>query len=684
MPMQKGPFHGDPSPFTGLPGWLRPLPWACAIPLPPEKMISVNNLLLHFGERALLDNVSFFIGNDDRIGLVGRNGAGKSTLMKILAGLQPYDQGSIGRPKDLTIGYLPQQMDHDLELTPWQVAGKAFAESSKVEEDIARIGQELEQATSDARAMELAEQLAHAHERLNTLGASDRDMKVERMLKGIGFAEPDMHRPMHELSGGWRMRAELARILLVRPDLLLLDEPTNHLDLPAIQWLEDLLRTYPAALVLISHDKTFLDRLTRRTLEVSNGTLIDRKVPWSQYVELRKVEREQQTAAAKEQERYIRETEALINKFRAKASKAAFAQSLITKLNKLERIEVEDEDLRKMLVKFPPAPASGKLVCEVIGVSKAYGPKRIFDHAELTIAKGEHLALVGANGTGKSTLVRMIMGEEPYEGEIRLGHNVIVGYYAQDMPERMVPQYTVLETAEDAASEENRPRVRAMLGAFMFSGDDVDKKVKVLSGGERARLALCCMLLKPLNFLILDEPTHHLDIPSKDVLKEALKNYNGTFLLVSHDRDFLTGLTDRLLELDELRIRDQHLDILELIEKRKALQTADIGRSSAREREKKVKPDKGGEQRGREKEIRRMRRNVERLEEKLAGLEREEKALQAEVMKNGRTPAEVQQGYERLGELAKEIADTMEAWEAAALEAEELDGEGSGQASAVG
>ncbi len=640
-------------------------------------MISVNNLLLHFGERPMFDNISFFIGNDDRIGLVGRNGAGKSTLLKILAGQQHFDKGNIGKPKELTMGYLPQEMAHDLDLSPWQVAEKAFAEAQELNARIDKIAQDLEHAKTDEEAMDLATLLANAHERLNTLGVSDHDMKIERMLKGIGFVDQDLHRSLKDLSGGWRMRAELARILLMQPDLLLLDEPTNHLDLPAIQWLEDLLRTYPAALVLISHDKTFLDKLTKRTLEVAGGAIIDRKVPWSQYVELRKLEREQQSAAAKEQQRYIKETEALINKFRAKASKAAFAQNLINKLDKLDRIEVDDEDLRKMLVKFPPAPTSGKLVCEVLGVSKAYGPKRIFRDAELTIAKGEHLALVGANGTGKSTLVRMIMGEEAYEGEIRLGHNVIIGYYAQDMPERMSPLRTVIETAEDAASEENRTRVRAMLGAFMFSGDDVDKKVKVLSGGERARLALCCMLLKPLNFLILDEPTHHLDIQSKDVLKEALKNYDGTFLLVSHDRDFLTGLTDRLLELDDFRIRDQHMDILELIERRKELQGADIGKSSARVKE--VKAPKGGKEqhaaKDRDKELRKARSSVERLEKRLAELEQEEKNLQAKVMKGHLPPQEVQAGYEKMGVIAKQIAEVMVEWETASAQVEEIAGE---------
>lgn len=638
-------------------------------------MITVQGLTLHFGQRPLFDDISFFIGSDDRIGLVGRNGAGKSTLMKVLSGMQQYDAGNIGKPRELTMGYLPQEMAHNLELTPWQVAEKAFEEAQKLNASIDHITADLEKCTNDDEAMELATLLAHAHERLNSIGAADHDMQIERMLKGIGFVGNDMHRLMKELSGGWRMRAELARILLMQPDLLLLDEPTNHLDLPAIQWLEDLLRTYPASLVLISHDKTFLDRLTKRTLEVFAGKLIDRKVPWTQYVELRKIEREQQASAAKEQQRYIEQTETLINKFRAKASKAAFAQSLITKLEKLERIEVDDEDLRKMLVKFPPAPQSGKLVAEVKNVSKTYGTKRIFEGAELTIAKGEHLALVGANGTGKSTLVRMIMGEEPYDGEIRMGHNVIVGYYAQDMPERMTPQRTVIETAEDAASEDNRPRVRAMLGAFMFSGDDVDKKVKVLSGGERARLALCCMLLKPLNFLILDEPTHHLDIQSKDVLKAALKNYEGTFLLVSHDRDFLHDLTNRLLELDDFRIRDQHMDILELIEKRKALQGADIGKSSARTKSEKVdKAEKSdqGERRERDKERRRLQSQVKSLEQQLADLETEEKQLQAAVMKGGTLAAEVQKGYDRMGVVAQRIASTMEEWENVSKRLQEL------------
>ncbi len=628
-------------------------------------MLTVNNLTLHFGERALFDDVSFFIGNDDRVGLAGRNGAGKSTLLKILAGEQGYDSGSIGRPRELTFGYLPQQMDHDLALSPRQVAEKAFLEAQGLKASLERIEQDLQHATDHDELMDLSAMLAHAHERLNALGASDHDGQIETVLKGIGFVGEDLDRPLGELSGGWRMRAELARILLMRPDLLLLDEPTNHLDLPAIQWLEDLLQDYPAALVLISHDKTFLDRLTHRTIEVLNGQLIDRKVPWSQYLELRKLEREQQQKAAIEQQRYIEKTQVLINKFRAKKDKAAFAQSLITKLEKLERIEVDDVDLRKMLVRFPPAPHAGKIIAEVRGVSKSYGSKVIFNNAELTIGKGEHLALVGANGTGKSTLIRMITGAESYEGTIRPGHGVVLGYYAQDAPDRLDPKMTVMETAEHASSPENMPRVRAMLGAFLFSGDDVDKKVKVLSGGERSRVALCCMLLRPLNFLLLDEPTHHLDIQSKDVLKEALKNYDGTFLLVSHDRDFLHGLTSRLLELDGGRIRDQHMDIMELIEKRKALQEAGTGASSKQVAKTTASKNDYHERKDRDKERRRVENQVKRLEQKLGELEVEEKAAQAQLHGGAKNASAVEAGYARLGGIAKRIAETMQEWEQA-------------------
>ncbi|MBS1582520.1 MAG: ABC-F family ATP-binding cassette domain-containing protein [Bacteroidetes bacterium] len=643
-------------------------------------MINVSGLTLHFGERPMFDDVSFFIGKDDRIGLVGRNGAGKSTLLKMLAGENRPDKGSIDRPRDLTVGYLPQHMHHALDQTPRQVAGSAFAEAERLTTRIAEIEVELNDALDDEeRMMALATELAHAHERLNTLGAGDHDKQVEETLRGIGFSEEDMDRPMGQLSGGWRMRAELSRILLMTPDLLLLDEPTNHLDLPAIQWLEDLLTTYPAALVLISHDKTFLDRLTKRTIEVGGGRIIDRKVSWTQFVELRQEEKAQQMKAFEAQQKYIEHTTDLINKFRAKAAKAAFAQSLITKLDKLDRVVLEDDAFRAMIVKFPPAPHSGKLVLEMHGAKKAYGDRVILTGADLTVARGEAIALVGANGTGKSTVMRMLVGEEAHEGQIKLGHQVTIGYYAQDMPDRLDPRLTVMETAEMAASDDNRPRARGMLGAFLFSGDEVDKKVKVLSGGERARLALCCMLLKPLNLLLLDEPTHHLDIQSKDVLKSALKDYDGTFMIVSHDRDFLHGLTNRLLEVKGGSLRDHHMDILDLIERNKeeaAKATAKPARPSGGPAPAKavqaspMKEDRG-QRKEQEKEVRRLKAQVEKCEREMAALETEQAALQ-KALGNGLDTERMQEAYARLGEIATRTEALMAEWEDAGAKLEAL------------
>ncbi|MBK9758477.1 MAG: ABC-F family ATP-binding cassette domain-containing protein [Flavobacteriales bacterium] len=638
-------------------------------------MINVSNLTLHFGERPLFDEVSFFIGKEDRIGLVGRNGAGKSTLLKILAGEDKADSGSVDKPRDLTIGYLPQTMQHDLSLSPRQVAASAFEEAVWLTSRLAGIEAELNASLDDeAKMMQLAEELAHAHERLNHIGAGDHDKQVEETLRGIGYSDIDMDRPMGELSGGWRMRAELSRILLMSPDLLLLDEPTNHLDLPAIQWLEDLLTTYPAALVLISHDKTFLDRLTKRTIEVGGGRLIDRKASWTQFLELRKEEIARQQKAFEEQQRFIEHTQVLINKFRAKKDKAAFAQSLITKLEKLERIVVEDDAARSMIVKFPPAPHSGKLVLEMHGAKKSYGDRSILTDGELTLARGEAVALVGANGTGKSTVMRMLVGEETYEGEIKLGHQVTIGYYAQDMPDRLDPTLTIKETADQAASEENRTKVRGMLGAFLFSGDDIDKKVKVLSGGERARVALCCMLLRPLNFILLDEPTHHLDIQSKEVMKQALKDYDGTFLIVSHDRDFLHGLTNRLLEVKDGRLRDHHMDILELIERNKEEASMNDTRKqvAAKAAPVVVKSDDRNSRKDQEKELRKLKTQVQRCEQELGKLEGEQKDLQGQLNNGTLDTKGMEQSYTRLGELTSLIDSCMREWERAGSDLEAL------------
>jgi ATP-binding cassette subfamily F protein 3 len=626
-------------------------------------MFTVNQVSLHFGDRTLFDEVSFFIGKEDRVGLAGRNGQGKTTMLKLLAGEMRYDSGSIEHPKGLRIGYLPQTMEHDLTLTARQVAGKAFVEAEQAQSRLAVVEKAIENPKSDEEAMELAIEIGELHEKLNSLGAGDNDKKVERDLEGIGFSKEDMDKPMGQLSGGWRMRAELTRILLMRPDLLMLDEPTNHLDLPAIQWLEDLMSNWPGAFILISHDKLFLDRLTKRTIEVNNGKIIDRKVPWSQYVELRKVEREQQIAASKAQTKEIEHTQELINKFRAKKNKAAFAQSLIKKLDKMDRVEVDDAASRAMLVRFPPAPRSGKIVLELERVSKSFGDNLIVKGADLVVARGEHLAIVGANGTGKTTMMRMILGEESHEGSIKLGHNVIVGYYAQDMPERLDPKLTVLETAEAAASEDTRTKVRAMLGAFLFSGEDVDKYVSVLSGGERARVALCCMLLQPLNFLILDEPTHHLDIPSKDVLKQALKHYDGTFILISHDRDFLSGLTDRLLELEGGRLRDQHHDIEELLARKK--EEGEIAFAQKKVKVASSQKEDYEARKAQDKQKRKLNSKIKRCEDELAKLEAEQEKLNAELAQRAADAEFQRKGYEDLVLISNRIDKLMSDWEEA-------------------
>lgn len=633
-------------------------------------MFTVNNLSLHFGDRTLFDQVSFFIGKEDRVGLAGRNGQGKSTMLKLMAGEMRYDSGSIEHPKGLKIGYLPQTMDHDLSLTAREVAAKAFVEAERIQARLNEVEKALENPSSDEAAMELAVEIGDLHEKLNAIGAADNDKKVERDLQGIGFSLEDMDKPMAQLSGGWRMRAELTRILLMRPDLLMLDEPTNHLDLPAIQWLEDLMKNWSGAFILISHDKLFLDRLTTRTIEVSNGLLIDRKVPWSKYVELRKLEREQQMAAAKAQKKEIEHTQELINKFRAKKNKAAFAQSLITKLDKMELVEVDDASSRAMLVRFPPAPRSGKIVLEMENVAKSFGDKLIVKDADLVVARGEHLAIVGANGTGKTTMMRMILGEEEHQGTIKVGHNVIIGYYAQDMPERLNPDLTVLETAEAAASEDTRTKVRAMLGAFLFSGDDVDKYVSVLSGGERARVALCCMLLQPLNFLILDEPTHHLDIPSKDVLKQALQHYDGTFILISHDRDFLSGLTDRLLELENGRLRDQHHDIEELLARKK--EEGEIAFAQKKVKTSSAQKEDYEARKAKDKERRKLSNKVKRFEEELVKLESEQERINKELAERASDAAFQRNAYEQLLTLGNRIDQLMEDWEKAETRLGEL------------
>ena len=544
-------------------------------------MVTVGNLSIYFGSRELFSKISFFIGPRDRIGLVGKNGAGKSTLLKTLAGIQNPNEGSISLTRGSTVGYLPQEMHHNEEATVYEEASKAFAEVQRLRDRLEELTLAItdhHDYTSDdyGNKLEELEEVAH---RLEVLGSGNLEEKIEKVLKGLGFRSEDMGRPMKEFSGGWKMRVELGKILLQNPDLLLLDEPTNHLDIESIEWLEDFLVDYQGAIVLISHDRTFLDNVTIRTIEISKGKTYDYKFSYSKYIVQRQDEIERQEREAKNQQKYIEDTQKLIDKFRAKKDKAAFAQTLIRKLEKLDKVEVDDFDGNKVRIQLQPAPHAGKIIIEGHKLGKAYGNLRLFENVDLTIARGEKIALVGKNGVGKSTIIRMIMGKEQHEGEFTPGYSVNIGYYAQNQADELDGSKTVFETIDDEAVGEIRKNVRTILGSFLFGGDDIDKKVKVLSGGEKARLAFCKLLLQPYNFLVLDEPTNHLDLASKEVLKQALQKYDGTMLVVSHDRDFLNGLTDIVYEIKPDRMRIWEGDVLDFLKEKKAESIAEFERN---------------------------------------------------------------------------------------------------------
>lgn len=534
-------------------------------------MISVNGVTVSFGGFNLFDNISFLINQKDRIGLAGKNGAGKSTLLKILSGNQNPTKGEISMPKTCKIGYLPQDMIHQHGRTVFEETETAYEEIQKLEVRINEINHALETRTdyeSDSYA-KLIEEQTEVYTRLDMLGAGNRSEEIEKILKGLGFERKDFTRQTAEFSGGWRMRIELAKLLLQRPDILLLDEPTNHLDIEAIMWLEEFMETFPGAVMLISHDKTFLDSVTNRTIEISNQKIYDYKTNYSHYLVLRAERKEQQENAAKNQQRIIDQYETLIDKNRAKASKAAFAQSLIKKLDKMERVEVDEDDTLSMNFRFPAPAHSGKIVLTVENAGKAYGAKRIFSGAEFIITKGEKIGLVGRNGEGKSTMMKMIAKKVDHEGIVQLGHSVMMGYFEQDQEEKLDPKKTVFETIDEAAVGEVRKQVRGLLGSFLFRGEDIDKKVQVLSGGERGRLALCKLLLEPYNLLLMDEPTNHLDLRSKDILKRALIDYEGTVIMVSHDRDFMKGICDRLFEFRDGKVKEHLCDIEEFMQMRK-------------------------------------------------------------------------------------------------------------------
>ena len=520
----------------------------------------------------MFKEISLLINPRDRIGLVGKNGAGKTTLLKVIMGMQPPTSGVVTMSGDTTLGYLPQQMKVHDTTTLVEETAKAFEEVLHLEREMERLTAEIA-AREDYESEEYGElvhRLSEATERHNLLGGESRDAQIERTLLGLGFKREDLHKPTSTFSGGWRMRIELAKLLLRRPSVFLLDEPTNHLDIESIQWLEGYLKDYPGAVLLISHDRDFLDNVTNRTVELLLGKVYDYKVPYSQYVQLRKERREAQIAAYNNQQRLIEKTEEFIEKFRYKPTKSNQVQSRVKQLEKLDRIEIDEEDLSALNLKFPPAPRSGQIVAEIKGVGKSFGKKRVFAGAEFTIEKGDKIALVGRNGEGKTTLARILIGElEPSEGSVKRGANVSLGYYAQNQDDLMDGDFTVYDTLDKVAVGDIRTRLRDILGAFLFRGEDVDKKVKVLSGGERSRLAMARMMLSPHNLLVLDEPTNHMDMRSKDILKEALLKYDGTLVVVSHDREFLDGLVDKIYEFRDGGVKEYLGGIRYFLEKRR-------------------------------------------------------------------------------------------------------------------
>ena len=547
-------------------------------------MISVDNLTVSFGGWDLFKDISFLINPKDRIGLVGKNGAGKSTMLKVLTGEQPPSSGGVSRNGDCTIGYLPQQMKVADTTTLYAETEAAFGEVIDLEKEIAHLTEQITVRTDyESKEYEtLLHQLNDCNDRFQILGGLNREAEIEKTLLGLGFKRSDFTRATSEFSGGWRMRIELAKLLLRRPSLFLLDEPTNHLDIESIEWLESYLKEYNGAVVLISHDRAFLDNVTTRTIEISLGKATDYKVPYSRYVELRNERRQQQMAAYLNQQKMIEQTEDFIERFRYKPTKSNQVQSRIKQLEKIERIEIEEEDLATLNIKFPPAPRSGQVVVEAKEAGKSFGEKHVFSDATFTIERGEKVALVGRNGEGKTTFARLVIGEsEPSRGVVRVGHNVHIGYYAQNQDDLMNGDFTVFDTLDRVAVGDVRTKLRDILGAFLFRGEDIDKKVKVLSGGERARLAMARLMLEPYNLLVLDEPTNHMDMRSKDILKNALQKYNGTVIVVSHDREFLDGLVDKVYEFRDGRVKEHLGGIYDFLRDRQLESMRELDRANS-------------------------------------------------------------------------------------------------------
>ena len=598
-------------------------------------MISIDNLNVSYGGWTLFDQITFLINPKDRIGLVGKNGAGKSTLLKLIIGEQQPTSGGVSLNSECTLGYLPQQMRVADTTSLVEETAKAFEEVLSLEREIEHISEQL--AVREDYHSEEYEKLMHrlndANDRYRILGGETRDADIEKTLLGLGFKRTDFERATSEFSGGWRMRIELAKLLLRRPSILLLDEPTNHLDIESIQWLEEYLKNYNGAVLLISHDRAFLNNVTTRTIELSMGKIYDYKVPYNKFMELRADRRAQQLAAYENQQKLIEKSEEFIEKFRYKPTKSNQVQSRIKQLDKLERIEVDEEDLTAINIKFPPAPRSGQIVAEVKGVGKSFENKHVFSGADFVIERGEKIALVGRNGEGKTTFARMLISQlAPSEGTIRLGANINVGYYAQNQDDLMDGEFTVYDTLDRVAVGDIRTRLRDILGAFLFRGEDVDKKVKVLSGGERSRLAMARMMLEPHNLLVMDEPTNHMDMRSKDILKHALQRYDGTLVLVSHDREFLDGIVDKVFEFRDGGVKEYLGGIWYFLEKRKLESLQEVEYKAKESQIKKSNAETSGkasyeQKKEQERQVRKLRREVEQVEADMSAVEAQIKAF---------------------------------------------------------
>lgn len=655
-------------------------------------MVSVNNISVEFSARPLFTDVSFVINPSDKIALVGKNGAGKSTLLKIIAGLQSPSSGSIGKPNELTFGYLPQQMNLTDETSLIDETSKAFSSLVAIDEELSLLNNELsnvENFESDSY-QKIIDRIEYLNNLLAVGNYSNMEAEIEKTLLGLGFNREDFNRPTSEFSGGWRMRVELAKILLQRPDVLLLDEPTNHLDIESIQWLEQFLQTKAKGVVLVSHDRAFLDNVTNRTIEINCGKIYDYKVSYTPFVKLREERLEQQRRAYENQQKLINDTKDFIERFRYKATKAVQVQSRIKQLEKIVPIEIDEVDNSRLHLKFPPAPRSGDYPVIIEGLGKSYGDHQVFSGAEFTIKRGEKVAFVGKNGEGKSTMVKCIMGQIPFEGSLKIGHNVKIGYFAQNQAQLLDETISVFDTIDHVATGDIRTKIRDILGAFMFGGEASDKKVKVLSGGEKTRLAMIKLLLEPVNFLILDEPTNHLDMKTKDILKEAIKSFDGTVIVVSHDRDFLNGLVEKVYEFGGGKVKENIGGIYDFLRKKKLESLADLDRmvdsdSSRQEVSSKMerKPELNSEsskssaperrlsyteQREREKLLRKASKAIEMAEEKIANLEIIQQELENKISSGVVSP----QILEDYSKTQKDLENTMSEWELAQMNLEEL------------